>query len=66
MLLCWSLFIISFLAKSAMGNLRPAGRMRPFNLFCVALLKPLKYAYFIEKPTKSVESVPILALYMAV
>jgi hypothetical protein len=49
-----------------MGNLRPAGRMRPFKLFSVALLKPLKYAYFIEKSTKSIEKVSILALDMAV
>jgi hypothetical protein len=41
--------------SSAMGNLRP------FNLFSVALLDPLKYAYFIEKSTKSVEKVSILA-----
>ncbi len=41
--------------SAAMGNLRPAGRMRPFKLFSVALLEPLKYAYFIEKTTKSVE-----------
>jgi hypothetical protein len=47
-----------------MGNLRPAGRMRPFKLFCVALLEPLKYAYFIEKPTKSEEKGSILALDM--
>ncbi len=45
-----------------MDNLRPAGRMRPFNLFSVAFLKPLKYAYFIEKTTKYVEKVSILAL----
>jgi hypothetical protein len=50
--------IIVIPSKPAMGNLRP------FNLFCVALLKPLKYAYFIEKSTKSVESVSILALDM--
>jgi hypothetical protein len=31
------------------------GNLRPFKLFCVALLKPLKYAYFIEKSTKSAE-----------
>ncbi len=42
-------------SNPAMGNLRPAGRMRPFKLFSVALLEPLKYAYFIEKTTKSVE-----------
>ncbi len=48
-----------------MDNLRPAGRMRPFNLFSVAFLKPLKYAYnIIEKTTKSVEKVSILALDM--
>jgi hypothetical protein len=51
---------------SAMGNLWPAGRMRPFKLFCVALLKPLKYAYFIEKSTRSVGKVSILALGMTV
>jgi hypothetical protein len=45
-----------------MDNLRPAGRMRPFNLFSVAFLKPLKYAYFIEKTTKYVEKVSMLAL----
>jgi hypothetical protein len=49
-----------------MGNLRPAGRIPPFKLFSVALLKPLKYAYFIEKSTKSVENVSILALDMTV
>ncbi len=47
-----------------MGNLRPAGRMRPFKLFSVALLEPLKYVYFIETLTKSVEKVSILALDM--
>jgi hypothetical protein len=51
-------------ARAAMGNLRPAGRMRPFKLFSVALLKPLKYVYFMEKTTKSVESISILALDM--
>jgi hypothetical protein len=54
------------LSKSAMGNLRPAGRMRLFKLFSVALLKPLKYHYFIEKSTKSIGKVSILALDMAV
>ncbi len=44
--------------KAVMGNLRP------FKIFSVALLKPLKYAYFIEKSTKSVEEVSILALDM--
>ncbi len=47
------------LDKSAMGNLRP------FKLITVALLKPLKYAYFIEKSTKSIEKVSILALDLA-
>jgi hypothetical protein len=46
--------------RAAMGNLRP------FKLFRVALLKPLKYAYFIEKSTKSVEIVSISALDMTV
>jgi hypothetical protein len=32
----------------------------------VALLKPLKYAYFIEKSTRSVGKVSILALGMTV
>jgi hypothetical protein len=50
--------------KTAMGNLRPAGRMRLFKLFNVALLKPLKYCYFIEKFTKSVIKVYSLALNM--
>jgi hypothetical protein len=48
-----------------MGNLRPAGRMRPFKLFRVALQKPLKYRYFIEKSTKSVVKAYTLALNMA-
>ncbi len=38
------------------------GNLRPVNLFCVALLKPMKYHYSIQKSTKSVESVSILAL----
>jgi hypothetical protein len=29
------------------------GNLRPFKLFYVALQKPLKYHYFIEKSTKS-------------
>ncbi len=41
--------------KAAMGNLRP------FGLFSVALLKSLKYAFFIGKSTKTLEKVPILA-----
>jgi hypothetical protein len=41
------------------------GNLRPFKLFSVALLEPLKYAYFIEKSTKSVEKVSILVLDMA-
>jgi hypothetical protein len=41
------------------------GNLRPFKLFSVALLKPLKYAYFIEKSTKYVEKVSILALDLA-
>jgi hypothetical protein len=45
-----------------MGNLRPAGRMRLFKLFNAALLKPLKYAFFIEKSTKSLEKACTLAL----
>ncbi len=52
--------------RSAMGNLRPAGRMRPFELFSVALLKSLKYAFCIGKSIKPVEKVPILALDMTV
>jgi hypothetical protein len=40
------------------------GNLRPFKLFSVALLEPLKYAYFTEKTTKSVEKVSILALDM--
>jgi hypothetical protein len=48
------------LTSTAMGNLRP------FKLFTVALLKPLKYDYFIEKSTKSVGKVSFLALDMAV
>ncbi len=47
-----------------MGNLRPAGRMRPFKLFRVALQKPLKYRYFIEKSTKSI-NINTLTLNMA-
>jgi hypothetical protein len=49
-----------------MGNLRPAGRMRPFELFSVALLQPLKYAHFIEKTTKYVEEKSILALDLTI
>jgi hypothetical protein len=49
-------------AKPAMGNLRPAGRMRPFEFFNAALLKPLKYVFFIEKSTISVEKACTLAL----
>jgi hypothetical protein len=46
---------------------KPArGNLRPFKLFSVALLKPLKYAYFMEKSIKSVEKVSILALDMTV
>jgi hypothetical protein len=45
-----------------MGNLRPAGRMRPFELIIEALLKLPKYHYFIEKSTKYVVNVYILAL----
>jgi hypothetical protein len=45
---------------SAMGNLRP------FKLFNAALLKPLKYAFFIEKSTKSVEKACTLALDITV
>ncbi len=37
------------LSTAAMGNLWP------FKLFSLALLEPLKYAYFIEKTTISVE-----------
>jgi hypothetical protein len=48
-----------------MGNLWPVGRMRPFKLFRVALQKPLKYRYFIEKSTKSVVKAYTLALNMA-
>jgi hypothetical protein len=40
--------------------------MRPFKLFSVALLKPLKFGYFIEKSLKSVEKVSILALDITV
>jgi hypothetical protein len=40
--------------------------MRPFELFSVALLKPLKYAVFTEKSIEYVEKVPILALDMNV
>jgi hypothetical protein len=32
-----------------------------FKLFCVALLKPLKYAYFVEKSIKPVENISTLA-----
>ncbi len=42
------------------------GNLRPFELFSVALLKSLKYAFFISKSTKTVEKVPILALNMTV
>jgi hypothetical protein len=38
------------------------GNLRPFMLFNAALLKSLKYAFFIEKSTKSVEKACILAL----
>jgi hypothetical protein len=47
-------------SRTAMDNLRP------FKLFSVALLKLLKYACFIQKMTKSVEKVSILALDMTV
>jgi hypothetical protein len=40
------------------------GNLRPFKLFSVALLKPLKYGYFIEKLTKPVEITHTLALDM--
>jgi hypothetical protein len=47
--------------------IRPAmSNLRPFKLFSVALLKPLKFGYFKEKSTKSVENVSILALDMTV
>jgi hypothetical protein len=45
-----------------MGNLRPAGRMLPFEIFSVNV----KYALFIGKSTKTVEKVPILTLDMTV
>jgi hypothetical protein len=37
------------------------GNLRPFKLFRVALQKPLKYRYFIEKSTKSVVKAYTLA-----
>jgi hypothetical protein len=49
-----------------MSNLRPAGRMRLFKPFSVALPKPLKYRYSIEKSSKFVEKVYILALNMKI
>jgi hypothetical protein len=42
------------------------GNLRPFKLFNAALLKRLKYDYFIEKSTKSVAKVSFLALDKAV
>ncbi len=39
---------------------------RPFKLFSVAFLNPLKYHYFIEKSTKSIGKVSFLALDMTV
>jgi hypothetical protein len=42
------------------------GNLRPFELLNVALLKPLKYHYFIELSTKFIEKVSILALDIAV
>jgi hypothetical protein len=42
------------------------GNLRPFKLFNGALLKPLKYGFFMEKSMKSVGKVSILALDMAV
>jgi hypothetical protein len=41
------------------------GSLWPFKLFHMALQKLLKYHYFIEKSTKSIEKVSILALDMA-
>jgi hypothetical protein len=46
--------------RAAMGNLRPT------KFFSMALLEPLKYAYFKEKSTKSEEKVYILALDLTV
>ncbi len=62
-LLSWTLATPK-IPNPAMGNLRPAGHMRPFKLFVVALPEPLKYDYFIDKTNKSVETVTILALDM--
>jgi hypothetical protein len=41
------------------------GNLRPFELFGVALPKPLKCRYFIEKFTKPAEIAHILALDMS-
>jgi hypothetical protein len=38
------------------------GNLRPFKLFSVALLKPLKYGYFIEKSTESIAAAALVAL----
>jgi hypothetical protein len=42
------------------------GNLRPFKLFNAALLKALKYQYFIGKSTKPVEKACTLALDMTV
>ncbi len=39
---------------------------RPLKLFSAALLKPLKYGYFIQKKTKPIVKVYILDLDMTV
>jgi hypothetical protein len=38
------------------------GNLRPFKLFVVAFPEPLKYDYFIDKTTKSVETILALEL----
>jgi hypothetical protein len=52
--LCFYYYFI-IIVESKYNGYRGKRRMRPFKLFSVALLAPLKYAYFIEKTTKSVE-----------
>jgi hypothetical protein len=42
------------------------GNPRPFKPFNAALLRPLKYGYFIEKSIKSAMKVSTLALNMSV
>jgi hypothetical protein len=65
----WKFWHISnmIFAIHSLRSTRPAmGNLRPFKLFSVTLLKPFKYAFFIEKSTKSVEKACTLALDITV